>query len=134
MQRVRVAERCVVERRRMPRVVDDEPQREAEPRGHEPGQPPAELGRQPEHEERRGPLRQDDVLQQVRGQQLELELVERPDEGREREQCAGREAEETRAAPIHRGYATAARPWCSGNTRAFQALVTGSIPVGRFGS
>src|SRR5205809_7939309 len=24
------------------------------------------------------------------------------------------------------------RPWCSGNTRAFQALVTGSSPVGRF--
>src|SRR5205085_8366193 len=29
------------------------------------------------------------------------------------------------------GYAIRARPWCSGNTRAFQALVTGSSPVGR---
>ncbi len=38
----------------------------------------------------------------------------------------------TRPDRCGRRYATRPRPWCSGNTRAFQALVTGSTPVGRF--
>ena len=40
---------------------------------------------------------------------------------------------DTRASIRGRRYARRARPWCSGNTTAFQAVVTGSIPVGRLG-
>jgi hypothetical protein len=38
------------------------------------------------------------------------------------------------AVRIHAGYASQrrTRPWCSGNTTAFQAVITGSNPVGRF--
>jgi hypothetical protein len=68
------------------------------------GETASELGRQPEREERRRPLGEDDVLEKVRDQKLELQIVERTDERGERQDRARHERRQTAAAPAHAGY------------------------------
>ena len=65
---MRIAKRRVVDQRQVPGVVGDQPERQRDERSkeREPGRPLGEPRRDREQEQHRSPLREHDVLQQVR--------------------------------------------------------------------
>ena len=103
VQQRAVLERGVVDGREVPGEVGDEPEAERdgrareEPRAGQPGEPRGEGRRDAEHEQRRSPLGEDDVLEQVGGEQMVGERVERRDCGRE---AAAGTPRRTRAPPL----------------------------------
>jgi hypothetical protein len=92
-----VLEGGIVGGREVPGEVGEEPDGERdwgpgeETCSGQPGELRGEGRRDPEHEERRRPLRQDDVLEQMRRQQVVGESVERRDCGREEQETTGGE-------------------------------------------
>ena len=114
-----------------------------------------DAGRDREHEERRRPLREHDVLEQVRPQErVQRERLEARDEGggdqrerdderrearpagaqREAEDREDRDEDDGLRREIHGATLALRARGVVGNTRAFQARVAGSCPAGRFGS
>jgi hypothetical protein len=93
-----VLERGVVGRGDVPGEVRDEPEAERdrrpgeEPGAGEPGEPRGEEGRDAEYQERRRPLGQDDVLEQMCREQVVGQRVERRYGGCYEQQAAGGES------------------------------------------
>jgi hypothetical protein len=98
VQQGRVFERGVIGRGEVPGEVRDEPETERDrrpgqnPGAGEPGEPHGEEGRDAEHQERRRPLREDDVLEQMRPEQVVGQRVERGDRRDDQQQAAGGES------------------------------------------
>ena len=93
----RVLERRVVGGRQVPGEVDEQPEAKRDrrtgqlPDGRDAPEPLGDGRRDAEHEQRRRPLGEDDVLEQVHREQVVAQCFERGDRGGEQEQAAPRE-------------------------------------------
>jgi len=98
-ERVRVAERSVVDPRQVPRVVHRQPerQRHERPEEREADRAVRKVRRDSEHEECRRPLCENDVLQQVRPEERVVrERLELREERREHKEDPERAGGQTR--------------------------------------